>query len=302
MTPPFHAGELAVQTRAGVTDLAARVGRGIHASIPSRFRPFLAAQSLAVVAAIQPDGTLRTAVVTGPPGFLDVVQDDVLCLHTTLPADFQHLAPGTGVGLLVIDLATRQRVRLNGTLERVSPSGVCLALQEVYGNCPKYIQARRPGGVLTPKSPGTIRAPSEVLTVKQQAMVASVDTFFIATTALGRADISHRGGPAGFVQVRDGRYLRFPDYAGNNMFNTLGNLELHPQVSLLVPDFERGQALHLRGTAHVHWHSQAALDGSSAERTVEITLQEVGEQLHAFAPRWQFLGASPFNPPVEPPL
>ena len=62
----------------------------------------------------------------------------------------------------------------------------------------------------------------------------------------------HRGGPRGFLRV-DGGDLWWPDYPGNNMFNSLGNLATDPSAALLVPDFGTGRTLHLSGTATVEW-------------------------------------------------
>lgn len=68
----------------------------------------------------------------------------------------------------------------------------------------------------------------------------------------GGCDISHRGGPAGFVRI-EGDVLTIPDYRGNRFFNTLGNLLLEPRAALLFPDFAAGRLLHLQGAAEVLW-------------------------------------------------
>ena len=63
-------------------------------------------------------------------------------------------------------------------------------------------------------------------------------------------DVSHRGGPPGFITV-DGDTLGIDDFAGNNYFNTLGNLLLNPRAGLLFPDFTRGSLLHMNATAEI---------------------------------------------------
>jgi len=60
-------------------------------------------------------------------------------------------------------------------------------------------------------------------------------------------DASHRGGEPGFVQVLDDNHLLWPDYAGNNHFNTLGNLLVDSRVGLLFVDFAGGHLLQLSG-------------------------------------------------------
>ncbi len=291
MSNVFHAGELAVQTQAGVTAMEARVGRGIMPLIPPGFQAFLAGQSYAVVAAAQSDGRLQVTFVTGAPGFLSVPDPHHLKLTAALPLGFEPLVPRGNVSLLVIDLASRERIRINGHLEGDDPGGLTLEVAEVYGNCPKYIQARRPGSRTAPAAVGTaaLGPVQQTLSLTQQALIRACDTFFIATSALGRADVSHRGGPPGFVQLCGNRHLSVADYPGNTMFNTIGNLAVNPQVSLLVPDFREGRTLHLRGTAEVVWISPET-------RTVEIELTEVAEQNGTLPVHWIFLGSSPFNP------
>ena len=66
------------------------------------------------------------------------------------------------------------------------------------------------------------------------------------------ADASHRGGASGFVRV-DGADLWWPDYAGNNMFTSMGNIAANPDAALLFVDFATGATLHLSGTATLEW-------------------------------------------------
>ena len=90
-------------------------------------------------------------------------------------------------------------------------------------------------------------------------------TFFIATghrdpeeSATNGMDASHRGGDPGFVAVEDPHTLSIPDYAGNNHYNTLGNLLLDPRAGLLFLDFEGGHTLQLTGRVELLWQPDAA--------------------------------------------
>jgi len=77
--------------------------------------------------------------------------------------------------------------------------------------------------------------------------------FFLATAdAEGRPDCSYKGGLPGFVRVVDERTLAFPDYDGNGMFRSLGNILVNPHVGLLFIDFERPHRLRINGIATVH--------------------------------------------------
>ena len=62
---------------------------------------------------------------------------------------------------------------------------------------------------------------------------------------------SHRGGPPGFVEVVDDRTLRIPDYVGNSMLNTLGNLTVNPHAGLVVLDFGPNRTLQLTRRAEI---------------------------------------------------
>src|SRR5260370_2360405 len=85
-------------------------------------------------------------------------------------------------------------------------------------------------------------------------MVVATDVLFVATGHPQRgADASHRGGNPGFVEVVDANTLRIPDYSGNSLFNTLGNLLVDPRYGMLIPNFQSGRMLQLTGTAKVTW-------------------------------------------------
>jgi predicted pyridoxine 5'-phosphate oxidase superfamily flavin-nucleotide-binding protein len=120
--------------------------------------------------------------------------------------------------------------------------------------------------------------------------VAGADTFFVASWhPAGGADASHRGGQPGFVRVPDERTLEFPDYPGNNMFNTLGNLAGHPRAGLLFVDFERGDLLQITGRAEIRWEPETAL---------RVTVEEVLETPGGSPLRFELVEPSPANPPL----
>ncbi|MBD2020206.1 pyridoxamine 5'-phosphate oxidase family protein, partial [Leptolyngbya sp. FACHB-36] len=127
------------------------------------------------------------------------------------------------------------------------------------------------------------------------------DTFFIASLhPTHGADASHRGGYPGFVQV-DSERLVFPDYSGNNMFNTLGNLQVNPSAGLLFIDFEQGHTLQLTGSATIVWEPERIATVAGAERLVEFQVQQVQQTSCASRLRWQFVEYSPANPLLSGP-
>jgi predicted pyridoxine 5'-phosphate oxidase superfamily flavin-nucleotide-binding protein len=231
---PFHAGELEVQARLLAREDADRVGRIVASEIPDAVRPFLRRQRMAVVASLDAEGRPWASLLTGPAGFIEATDEHLLRIAGPSPDGLlaANLRARPELGLLVLDPRTRQGLRFNGRGFLSSDDGLFLLADEVYGNCPKYIQKRRLIGE-SAGGPGKSRRSSS-LGARPRALVAGADTFFIATWhPEGGADASHRGGRPGFVRVRDDRTLEFPDYPGNDMFNTLGNLAGHPRAGLL---------------------------------------------------------------------
>ena len=194
---------------------------------------------------------------------------------------------------------TRSRIRLNGTAEATGRA-ILVTVEEAFGNCPKYIQRRLPSEALPPPDVAVSREAS-ALDERQRALVGSADTFFIASVNERRgADASHRGGRPGFVEVTaDGRRLRFPDYQGNRMFQTLGNITADPRAGLLFVDWENGTTLQLSGRAEIVWDEDVVAAYPGAERLVDFEVEAVAEQERAMPARWQLIEPSRLNPPVR---
>jgi hypothetical protein len=297
MANPFHEGEREVQRRAGVADMAARIGNSIHAEIPSRAREFLGEQPFLVLASRDAEGRIWASAITGEPGFLDAPDARTLAIAAApAPGDplASALAVGAPLGALVIDPETRRRLRINGVVAAVGPP-LRLTVGECFGNCPKYIQQRelRPAG----SAAGAAMQRGTSLSLAQQERIARADTFFIASqhprTGL---DVSHRGGNPGFVDVVDETHLAWPDYTGNAMFQTLGNLTSEPRAGLLFIDFASGDVLQLSGRGRVDFDPQRARRYAGAERVVDFAIDEVRDTpamvpLRAGPPAY-----SPYNP------
>ena len=192
------------------------------------------------MAVTDPAGHVWASVLSGPPGFIDTPDDRTLTA-AALPPPGSPLAEALGagpaaVGLLGIEPQTRRRIRVNGT-GTLGPDGLAVRTEQVYSNCPKYIQ-RRHVTASAAATPATVER--DAMSDADRRMVAAADTFVIATAGPDGADASHRGGEPGFVTVHDERHLRFPDYPGNTMFMTLGNLDANPRAGLLFLDWETG--------------------------------------------------------------
>jgi len=275
----FHAGELAVQERAGTRDEAERLGPMLEpAQLRGGIVAFLADRTFAVITARDADGRLWSSPLTGPAGFLRAAAPTTLAVGARLPAGdpLSGLPTGQRVGLVVVEFATRRRVRLNGILAAVGGDNLTIEVEQAYGNCPQYIHQR----LLAPDEPGRggqgeVRRDA-ALSSADAGLIRGADTFFLGTTNPERgSDASHRGGQPGFVRV-DGDRLWWPDYPGNNLFNSFGNLAVNPEAALLFLDFDTGQTLQLSGTAEVEWDAadRPGDDGHTGRRAI-FTLQEL---------------------------
>ncbi len=295
---PYHEGELEVQTRADVREMAARVGKSIGREMPPKAQEFLAAQPFVLVGSAAPDGSVWASLLCGNANFARALDARTLQIHALpLPSDplwrTLHHQVAAPIGLLAIEPSTRRRMRING-LASLEGGGLHIRAQEVYANCSKYIQKRE--WRLASSFNAPVAQEFAVLTDEQQQWVEKADTFFIATLHRARgADVSHRGGEPGFVRVKSPTRLHFPDYAGNAMFNTLGNLAINPRASLLFIEWKSGATLQLCGEARVLWTQENGCF-AGAERVVEFDIEGIIYTAHASPLRWDLLEASPFNP------
>lgn len=295
----FHDGELAVQRRAGVEAEAARLSRMLEpAGLGSGIAGFLAERTFAALTGRDAGGRLWISPLTGPPGFLRVTSLTTLEVGTAIAlSDPLHGLPaGQQVGLVIAEFAARRRVRINGTLTQADEGRLVIDVEQAYGNCPQYIQQR----ILVPASLGQADAQQarhgQALSPEDIALIRGADTFFLGTSHPERgSDASHRGGAPGFVRA-DRDQLWWPDYPGNNLFNSFGNLAVNPEAALLFLDFTTGRTLQLTGTAEIDWSQPGHPgDDGGTGRRVRFTLQHlVAGQL--LATRQVALHPYPRNP------
>ncbi len=282
---PFHPGELTAQELAG----GGSAGGAIRSWMPDQHRRFFAQLPFVAIATIDNRGPVAT-LWTGRPGFVRSPDPHTLRIAIALdPADPASGAfvAGAPFGLLGIELATRRRNRANGAITAVDPDGVTLSVRQSFGNCPQYIHPRD----AAPAAPSA--APTEWLHGIDPAAAAAIsaaDTFFVATAArtgepTGGVDISHRGGPPGFVRT-SGDVLTIPDYPGNRYFNTLGNLVSDPRAALVFVDFARGDLLHLQGRAEIQWHGPEVSALTGAERLWRVHVERGWRRRAALPLRW----------------
>jgi uncharacterized protein len=301
---PWHAGEVALQESVGMAERMAEIGRRtIRDHLIGQHQDFYPLLPMVILGSVDERGDAWATVRTGYPGFVEA--RDEHRLHLDLRRDENDpaeggLADGAPAALLGIELSTRRRNRLNGTVIR-DAAGFSLHVEQSFGNCPKYIQRRAPVYVGDPTAVSQI-VPSLLDGLDGPALdlVRRADTLFVASYAEGRdgrrqVDVSHRGGPAGFVHAENG-VLTIPDYAGNMYFNTLGNLLVNPRAGLAFVDFETGDLLQMSGRAELLPASADTTTFPGAERLWRFEPTRIVWRPATLALRWHFAEWSPFLP------
>ena len=237
---PWHDGELQLQRHAGVAEHMDTVGRKVvRRFLLDQHRKFYPLLPFIAIGAVDADGTPWATIRSGQPGFLH--SPDPLTLDVEAAGDpgdpaEQGMKDGDPIGMLSIDLITRRRNRMNGTIRRSGSDRFSVSVEHSYGNCPRYIQNRQFAFVRDPAEPFSSTAlVLDRLDDRSRAIIEAADTFFVASYVdrddEGRqVDVSHRGGWPGFVRIDADGGLTIPDFNGNLFFNTLGNFLVNPRA------------------------------------------------------------------------
>lgn len=305
-TSPFHEGEMRIQDRTGVRERAEMQGlRVIRDHLPDQHREFYENLPFLLLGSVDSEGRPWASLVAGPPGFIQSPDAGHIHLNTTAlsgdPLD-KNLQEDTYLGVLGIEPATRRRNRFNGRAAQVNQGGFDIYVDQSFGNCPKFIQTRDVAYVtpsardLTP-----VVREAELSDTDVVRTIATADTFFIATaysdgsgSATMGADVSHRGGKPGFLRIADESSILFPDFVGNNHFNTLGNIEMNPQAGLLFIDFEKNGLVYMTGKAETIWDGPEVDRFDGAKRLTKITPNKIIATQNTLPLRFEFGDYSPF--------
>ena len=280
----FHSGEQAMQQRVGMRERFAEVGALVmRDQMPDQHRELFGRLPFVLLGSVDSDGQPRASLLAGPPGFVYSPDARTLAIETLpLAADplSQALRVGASVAVLGIEPQTRRRNRLNGVVSALRADGFEIAVRQSFGNCPKYIQARHAQWVGDTDASSTRVVKAGALDAAGEALVRGADTYFIASSvapsqlerdAAHGVDVSHRGGRPGFVRVeRDAEgvhTLIVPDFSGNNMFNTLGNLSVYPRAGLLFIDFAGQSLMQLSVDTEIVWTGPDVAAFTGAQRS-----------------------------------
>ncbi|KAH0833525.1 hypothetical protein AYO21_05204 [Fonsecaea monophora] len=181
-------------------------------------------------------------------------------------------------------------------------------IDQSLGNCPKYLNKKH---IVATEPKPRLLSSSPHLTQKAIDLVHKADLFFIASAHKHEdMDCNHRGGPPGFIRVQqpasldEGSIIVWPEYSGNNLYQTLGNLESTPHAGLVIPDFESGDVLYVTGDTET-------LVGDAASKVIAksnlaVSLKVTGARLveKGLPFRGKLMedasqGRSPYNPRVR---
>ena len=303
---PFHRGERVIQSRLGVRDEIENKGRRVILDhVPERNFEFFAQLSLLPIGTVDDSGRPLASILLGKPGFVRVVD----CEHLIIQAQpiygdplNKALIDGCGIAALGISFEPPERFRVNGKIDQVTHNSFGIIVKQGFPNCPSYIQSRSHQIANDIDDVGSKKVVNRgnTLSKTEAALIASSDTFFIAShypqetdSWSHGVDLSHRGGKPGFVIVAHESLLLFPDYAGNCMFTTLGNIEMDSRCGLLFVNYATGDTLQLTGEAEVLWGQEHSARFPGAERVVSFQIAEVVQIQEALPLTWRFRAYNP---------
>ncbi len=283
---PFHSGEQAIQGRTGKRDAIEKFGKkAIRSFMPDQHREFYQQLPFLVVGSVDKEGFPWASILTGKPGFIQSPSPTTLQLMAKVPAADPVAEAlsilGNPLGLLGIELATRRRNRVNVRVNQIGDR-VGLSVDQSFGNCPQYIQARELSYVRDPDlaEPESVKNFTE-LDQQARLLIQTADTLFVSSFVKANdqpeiegVDVSHKAGMPGFVRL-NGNTLTVPDFSGNYYFNTLGNFLLNPQAGIVFPDFETGDLLMLTGRVEILWEDNPdVIAFKGAQRAWRFTIEK----------------------------
>jgi uncharacterized protein len=135
-------------------------------------------------------------------------------------------------------------------------------------------------------------------TPNDQAFIESVPYFFLATAdAEGRPDCSHKGGTPGFVRITGPSELAFPDYDGNGMFKSLGNILVNPSIGMLfIAMHGKPQRLRVNGEAKVSDRDPLLVQTVGAQLIIRVAVRAIFPNCPRYIPTMQLVEPSIYTP------
>lgn len=133
-----------------------------------------------------------------------------------------------------------------------------------------------------------------------KAFIEAQDMFFLASVDHnGRPTVSYKGGDVGLAKVIDSRTLVFPNYDGNGMYMSVGNIAQNSEVGLLFISFEKPHRIRVQGTATVSREDPLLEQFPGADMLVRVKLSEMWQNCPRYIHRYQKLETSRYVPQAE---
>ncbi|KAH8887667.1 hypothetical protein GQ53DRAFT_784257 [Thozetella sp. PMI_491] len=329
----WHPGELAMHKLLRVPTSMRQNPTAV--GLPASYAYRVAESSLVGFGALDDEGRPWTTVWGGERGFTRPIAQNILGAQTVVDRKYDPVVQAlvgkvpagdmvkpdeqTGPKLMAglsIDLETRDRVKLAGrmlvgaVMPRPGANGeddgtvgemqVAMVVQEALGNCPKYLNRKD----IKPHVPSP-KLVSDSLPLPQEALdlIENADLFFLSSTNGETMDTNHRGGPQGFIRVLHNTpeevTLVYPEYSGNRLYQTLGNLYTNPKIGIAIPDFETSDMLYLTGTTEVLVGAAASAILPHIKVAVKIRVHAASFVKDSLPFRGKRVEQSPYNPPVR---
>ncbi|KAI1612944.1 hypothetical protein EDD36DRAFT_250742 [Exophiala viscosa] len=181
-------------------------------------------------------------------------------------------------------------------------------IDQVLPNCPKYLNKKK---IVSSTPSPRLLSTSTRLVERAVNIIRKADLFFLSSAHKHKdMDCNHRGGPPGFLRVQQpedpvkGSTIVWPEYSGNNLYQTLGNLETTPHAGLCVPDFETGDVLYVTGDTETLVGAEASHVIAKSNLAVrlmvtDVRLVENGLPFRGIPTDDVSQGRSPYNPRVR---
>lgn len=138
---------------------------------------------------------------------------------------------------------------------------------------------------------------SDSLSDQGKAFIESRDMFFLSTVDhQGRPTVSYKGGNPGFMRVLDDHTLVFPNYDGNGMFFSMGNIGGNANVGLLLMDFENPFRMRIQGTASAQSEDPLLAEYPEADMIIRVAVSQTWINCPRYIHKYQRLATSRYVP------
>ncbi|KAK5123567.1 hypothetical protein LTR85_002605 [Meristemomyces frigidus] len=224
---------------------------------------------------------------------------------------------GRMVSGLTIDLETRKRVKMYGRMvagalstredevtghnETAAEVQLVLKIEQSLGNCPKYLNSKH---IVPTFSRPELVDDKPYFSQRAIQLLEKADLFFVSSSHHDTdMDTNHRGGPPGFVRLASndpsGAVVCWPEYSGNRLYQTLGNLRVNPVAGLCIPNFDSGDMLYITGNTEILVGPDAHAFLPRSNLAVKLTITAARFVAGALPFRGIEGARSPYNPVVR---